>query len=51
MVERIKKEMGFSPVTIATGGLSPLISKVSEKIDKVEESLTLDGLRIISHKL
>ncbi len=51
MVERIKKEMNFSPVTIATGGLSPLISKVSEKIDKVEESLTLDGLRIISHEL
>jgi type III pantothenate kinase len=51
MVERIQKEMNFSPVTIATGGLSPLISSVTEKIDHVEESLTLDGLCIISHAL
>jgi type III pantothenate kinase len=51
MIERMKKEMNFSPVTIATGGLSPLISSVAEKIDKVEESLTLDGLRIISQRL
>lgn len=51
MVERMKKEMNFSPVTIATGGLSPLISSVSEKIDHVEESLTLEGLRIISQEL
>ena len=51
MVERMKKEMNFSPFVIATGGLSPLISSVSEKIDSVEESLTLDGLRIISNNL
>ncbi len=51
MVERMKKEMKFSPFVIATGGLSPLISSVSEKIDRVEESLTLDGLRIISNNL
>ena len=51
MVERIQKEMDFSPLTIATGGLSPLISSVSERIDHIEESLTLDGLRIISHEL
>ncbi|MCD4743128.1 MAG: type III pantothenate kinase [Desulfobacteraceae bacterium] len=51
MVERMKKEMNFLPVIIATGGLSPLISSVSEKIDHVEESLTLDGLRIISQEL
>ncbi len=51
MVERMTKEMGSSPVIIATGGLSPLISSVSEKIDHVEESLTLEGLRIISQKL
>jgi type III pantothenate kinase len=51
MVERMKKEMDFSPVIVATGGLSPLISSVSEKIDNVEESLTLDGLRIISQRL
>ncbi|MCK5099329.1 MAG: type III pantothenate kinase [Desulfobacteraceae bacterium] len=51
MVERMKQEMRFSPVVIATGGLSPLMSSVSKSIDKVEESLTLDGLRIISNGL
>ncbi len=51
MVERMKNELNFSPVILATGGLSPLISSVSKKIDNVEKSLTLDGLRIISHAL
>ena len=51
MVERMKKEMNCSPVIIATGGLSPLISSVSKKIDNIEASLTLDGLRIISNQL
>jgi len=48
MVERITKEMGTSPRIIATGGLAPLIAGVSKTIEKVEQSLTLDGLRIIS---
>jgi len=51
MVERIKKEMGASPMVIATGGLAPLISDISHSIEKVESSLTLEGLRIISQML
>ncbi len=51
MVEKMKKEMNFSPFVLATGGLSPLISSVSEKINNVDESLTLEGLRIISKSL
>lgn len=49
MVERMAMEMHTSPRILATGGLAPLISKISKTIEKVEQSLTLDGLRIISH--
>lgn len=51
MVERITKEMGTQPRVLATGGLAPLISGLSKTIEKVEPSLTLDGLRIISNEL
>lgn len=51
MVERMAKEMGTSPRILATGGLAPLISKISKTIEKVEQSLTLDGLRIISNEI
>lgn len=51
MVERMAKEMGTSPRILATGGLAPLISKISKAIEKVEQSLTLDGLRIISNEI
>ncbi|MBU2451994.1 MAG: type III pantothenate kinase, partial [Proteobacteria bacterium] len=50
MVERMSKEMGSSPRILATGGLAPLIAGVSKTIEKVEQSLTLDGLRIISNE-
>ena len=33
---------------IATGGLAPLMKDVSETIETVEPSLTLEGLRILS---
>ncbi|MCP4022200.1 MAG: type III pantothenate kinase [Desulfobacteraceae bacterium] len=48
MVSRMKKEMDSLPKILATGGLAPLIADLSETIEKVEQSLTLDGLRIIS---
>ena len=51
MVERMTKEMGTSPRILATGGLAPLISKISKTIEKVEQSLTLDGLKIIYNEL
>jgi len=50
MVKRIKAEMGNTPKVIATGGLAELMNNVSEMIEAVEPSLTLDGLRIISQK-
>ncbi|MCD4676331.1 MAG: type III pantothenate kinase [Desulfobacula sp.] len=51
MVERMTKEMGTSPRILATGGLAPLIAGLSTTIEKVESSLTLDGLKIISNAI
>lgn len=51
MVNRIKKEMDCPLTIIATGGLAPLMAGISETIESVESSLTLDGLRIISQHL
>ncbi|CCK82080.1 type III pantothenate kinase [Desulfobacula toluolica] len=51
MVERMTKEMSTTPRVLATGGLAPLISGLSKTIEKVEQSLTLEGLRIISYEI
>ncbi len=51
MVARMKKEMNAEPTIIATGGLAPLIAGVSLTIESVDQSLTLDGLRIISREI
>ena len=54
IVNKIKKEMvamGYeNPYVIATGGLANLIAKSTDVIDKVDSSLTLEGLRIIYDK-
>jgi type III pantothenate kinase len=51
MVARMKTEMNAEPTIIATGGLAPLIAGVSLTIETVDQSLTLDGLRIISREI
>lgn len=48
MVARMKREMGADPMIIATGGLAVLIAGLSDAIESVESSLTLEGLKIIS---
>jgi type III pantothenate kinase len=50
IVNRMKREAGRNLKVIATGGLAPLISDVSETIDQVEDMLTLEGLIIIFEK-
>jgi type III pantothenate kinase len=51
MVERMALEMESKPKVIATGGIAPLIFGLSNAIEKVEQSLTLEGLKIISKEL
>jgi len=47
IVTRMKKEVRTKPLVIATGGLARVIASETNTIDKIEEMLTLDGLRII----
>src|SRR5574341_231208 len=47
MVEKIEKELGKKCKAIATGGLAPLVFGLSKKIQKINLSLTLEGLRLI----
>ncbi|HBT87956.1 type III pantothenate kinase [Desulfobacter sp.] len=51
MVDRMKQEMKTTPMIIATGGLAPLIAEVSNAIESVDLTLTLDGLKIISRAI
>ncbi len=50
IVNRIKAESRDNPLVIATGGLAGLIAPESKTIDRVEEYLTLEGLRILYEK-
>ncbi len=47
IVGRMKQESRDNPSIIATGGLATLIAPYSQTIDEVDNSLTLEGLRII----
>jgi type III pantothenate kinase len=47
IVTRMKAEVKTDPLVIATGGLARIIASETKTIEKIEEMLTLDGLRII----
>ncbi len=47
VVERIREEVDFDPVVIATGGLAALIAADTKTIAKTDPLLTLTGLRLI----
>ena len=47
LVRRIYDELGYSAPVIATGGLAPVVAKVSSCITETNLELTLVGLRLI----
>ena len=47
MLKQMLDAMDGDPRVIATGGLATLIAGASQYIDKVDETLTLDGLRLV----
>src|ERR1044072_7472283 len=47
VLEKMIAEMGSQPRVIATGGLAAVIASTSRFIEKVDEKLTLDGLRSV----
>jgi type III pantothenate kinase len=47
---RIKAEMKFDPMVVATGGLAHLIVGQSSVVDHIDPLLTLEGLRIIHER-
>lgn len=50
LIERIKREVLESPLVLATGGLASLIVPETKHIDRIEENLILEGLRIIYYR-
>jgi type III pantothenate kinase len=47
ILRRMIEELGGRAHVVATGGLAPLIAHGSELIDDVDDTLTLEGMRII----
>ncbi|HEU4934489.1 MAG TPA: type III pantothenate kinase [Pyrinomonadaceae bacterium] len=47
VLEKMIEEMSTRPRVIATGGLAPVIANASRFIEKVDSTLTLDGLRLV----
>jgi type III pantothenate kinase len=47
ILERLFAEIGDKVAVVATGGLAPLMGEGSKYIEKVDDLLTLEGLRII----
>lgn len=47
---RIAEELGSDPEVIATGGLAAVVAPHCETIDRVDELLTLTGLRLIHQR-
>jgi len=47
ILRKMIDELGGKPRVIATGGLAPLIARGSKFIQEVNETLTLEGLRLV----
>jgi len=51
MLGRMMLEMGGTPRVIATGGLAHAIAPASEYISAVDDTLTLEGLRLVYDRI
>ncbi|MDR2106433.1 MAG: type III pantothenate kinase [Coriobacteriales bacterium] len=51
LVRRIFAELGYPATVVATGGLSARVVDLSQTIDVVNDDLTLEGLRLIYHRI
>jgi type III pantothenate kinase len=47
LIKRIFEQLGYPATVVATGGLSARVVKLSRTINKVNDNLTLEGLRLI----
>ncbi len=47
ILQRMIDELGEQTKVVATGGLAPLISQASKLIETIDDTLTLEGLRLI----
>jgi type III pantothenate kinase len=47
IVDRMKRELRSDPVVVATGGLARVFAGETNRIQHIDENLTLEGLRII----
>ena len=47
LIERLRKETGAEARVIATGGLAQTVARYAHHIEKVDEWVTLEGLRLI----
>lgn len=51
ILSEIRRELGHTPHTVATGGDAALIARGVSEIDQVDPDLTLHGLRIIAERV
>jgi type III pantothenate kinase len=50
IVSRMKAEIPNEPLVVATGGLAKVIAGETSFIDVVDDTLTLEGLRLIHQR-
>jgi len=51
IISRTEKELGETLTIVATGGLAEVLLSVSERIETIDQDLTLDGLKYIAEIL